>query len=429
MNKSNIGILTDVRGVGRSKAEALLQVFGSLDDIKQASRDELTSVEGVGPAVAERLEDLSKTTLGGPSNTTSAKETSQGQSHANDSDSEIQELVVSLANTTSLEELDSMAQEAASKLRGDSKVAVRNPELVSTLAEIYQREENEYKKEYYDRARMLGRAARALSVSAKHKPEPVLEIIETPIRLLRNTTIPKSIRYSASSIMDTLASEHPEQLIPLLEQHHTAVSEAIEFRSPDQPDQTAAKTAADLISTYTEYRDTELFHQHVEALLRIIGRESAYISLQRIAEEHPTSVLDNAALFVDEIQRHRPDAKSNLKGNRSADVLKIASRSISTASEQWMNDIDLHKPISPNMRRELVTIYASIARNTEQSPINSPAELESLASDADWQIRKQAVELIRHADLSPSSREQLLASLKTDPIPEVSGRAKEVLNQ
>jgi hypothetical protein len=268
-----------------------------------------------------------------------------------------------------------------------------------------------------------------LSVSAKHKPEPVLEIIETPIRLLRNTTIPKSIRYSASSIMDTLASEHPEQLIPLLEQHHTAVSEAIEFRSPDQPDQTAARTAADLISTYTEYRDTELFHQHVEALLRIIGRESAYISLQRIAEEHPSSVLDNAALFVDEIQRHRPDAKSNLKGNRSADVLKIASRSISTVSEQWMNDIDLHKPISPNMRRELVTIYANIARNTEQSPINSPAELESLASDADWQIRKQAVELIRHADLSPSSREQLLASLKTDPIPEVSGRAKEVLNQ
>lgn len=343
-----------------------------------------------------------------------------------DPDPEVQELTTSLENASSLEELYTLAGEAKDRLRGDSTVAARNPELVMILAEIYQREEEEYAKEEYDRVYVLRYTAWALSESVKHRPEPVLEIIETPLRLLRDTTVSKNIRNAASSIMETLVSEHPEQLVPLLEEHHTAVSEAMDFRSPDQPSQTAAKAAANLISTYTEYRDTGLFHQHVEALFRIISQDSAYLSLQRIAEEHPTSVLDNALLFVDEMQRHRPEGKSDLKATRAADVLATASQSISTASGQWMADLELREAASPTMRRELVTIYAHIAENTEQSPINSREKLESLVTDDDWQIRKQAVKLVAVAEIDATRQTELLEELRSDPMPEVAKTAAEV---
>lgn len=431
MNGRSVRVLTNMRGIGKSKAKTLLHDFGSLDDIKKASRDELTATEGIGPAVAERLEKLSETAPNKESltNTRSIEKTSRDQPSTADSDPEMQELTASLKNTTSLEELVTLTSEARDELLDDSEVAVRNPELVTTLAEIYQREENKHTKENYDRVYVLRFSSRALSQSIKHRPEPVFEIIETPLRLLRDTTISKSIRGTAHGIMNKLVSNHPEQLVPLVEEHHSLVSKAIQFRSPDQPDQNAAKSAAKLISLYTEHRDTELFSQHVEALFNIIEQESAYLCLQRIAEEHPTSVLDNALPFVDEIQRHRPDAKSEFEATRAIDILEIASQSVSIVSGQWMSDLDLREAVSPTMRRKLVSIYVNIAENTKQSPINSREKLESLVTDDDWQTRQKAIKLVRYTDVSSSERKQLLNSLEDDPIPEVSDSASEALTR
>jgi excinuclease ABC subunit C len=48
-------ILEDIPGVGQGRRRALLQHFGSLKRIRQASIEELSEVEGLGSAVAERI--------------------------------------------------------------------------------------------------------------------------------------------------------------------------------------------------------------------------------------------------------------------------------------------------------------------------------------------------------------------------------------
>jgi excinuclease ABC subunit C len=48
-------VLEDVPGVGEGRKKALLRHFGSLKRIREASIEELAEVEGLGPAVAERL--------------------------------------------------------------------------------------------------------------------------------------------------------------------------------------------------------------------------------------------------------------------------------------------------------------------------------------------------------------------------------------
>ncbi|MFP4626672.1 MAG: 50S ribosomal protein L32e [Natronomonas sp.] len=48
--------LTDISGVGESKAETLVEAgFETIDDIREASQDDLASVEGVGQALAARI--------------------------------------------------------------------------------------------------------------------------------------------------------------------------------------------------------------------------------------------------------------------------------------------------------------------------------------------------------------------------------------
>lgn len=48
-------IINEIGGVGNVKKKALLNKFGSLECIRKASMDELASVEGVGPELAERI--------------------------------------------------------------------------------------------------------------------------------------------------------------------------------------------------------------------------------------------------------------------------------------------------------------------------------------------------------------------------------------
>ncbi|MGH7611170.1 MAG: helix-hairpin-helix domain-containing protein, partial [Candidatus Dormibacteria bacterium] len=50
--------LDDVTGVGPKRRQALLRRFGSVEGIRQASPDELTSVPGVTRAVAAAIKEL-----------------------------------------------------------------------------------------------------------------------------------------------------------------------------------------------------------------------------------------------------------------------------------------------------------------------------------------------------------------------------------
>lgn len=53
-------VLSQVKGVGPAKQDALLKKFGSLEDIAEASIKDLTSVKGVGEAVAKKLKQTLK---------------------------------------------------------------------------------------------------------------------------------------------------------------------------------------------------------------------------------------------------------------------------------------------------------------------------------------------------------------------------------
>ncbi len=56
--------LSDVEGVGSVREKDLLREFGSLEQIRKASLDDLTKVSGIGPATARRiLETLSRTNV------------------------------------------------------------------------------------------------------------------------------------------------------------------------------------------------------------------------------------------------------------------------------------------------------------------------------------------------------------------------------
>jgi len=44
-----------ISGMGRSKAETLIEEFGSLDELENASKDEVTAVDGIGRVMASRI--------------------------------------------------------------------------------------------------------------------------------------------------------------------------------------------------------------------------------------------------------------------------------------------------------------------------------------------------------------------------------------
>ena len=53
-------VLEDIDGIGKSKASALLSHFGGLSGIKKASREELLTVKGITPAIADKITDYFK---------------------------------------------------------------------------------------------------------------------------------------------------------------------------------------------------------------------------------------------------------------------------------------------------------------------------------------------------------------------------------
>jgi excinuclease ABC subunit C len=52
--------LDQVAGLGPEKRKAILRVFGSVDALLQVSEQELAKVEGVGPELAERIQQTLK---------------------------------------------------------------------------------------------------------------------------------------------------------------------------------------------------------------------------------------------------------------------------------------------------------------------------------------------------------------------------------
>ncbi|AGB42018.1 excinuclease ABC, C subunit [Halobacteroides halobius DSM 5150] len=56
-------MLDDIPGVGTKKRQALLQHFGSLGKIKQASKEELVEVAGIGPQLAQQIKEYMKLNL------------------------------------------------------------------------------------------------------------------------------------------------------------------------------------------------------------------------------------------------------------------------------------------------------------------------------------------------------------------------------
>lgn len=53
-------VLEDIDGIGKSKASSLLSHFGGLSGIKKASREELLTVKGITPAIADKITDYFK---------------------------------------------------------------------------------------------------------------------------------------------------------------------------------------------------------------------------------------------------------------------------------------------------------------------------------------------------------------------------------
>lgn len=56
-------VLTDIKGVGKSKAEELLRHFGGLKELKQASVEQLMAVKGINAELAERIHTYLKENL------------------------------------------------------------------------------------------------------------------------------------------------------------------------------------------------------------------------------------------------------------------------------------------------------------------------------------------------------------------------------
>lgn len=50
-------VLAEIRGVGPAKQDALLQAFGSIEDLRAATPEEIATVRGVGPALARSIKD------------------------------------------------------------------------------------------------------------------------------------------------------------------------------------------------------------------------------------------------------------------------------------------------------------------------------------------------------------------------------------
>ena len=50
--------LDDIEGIGPAKKQALLKKFGSVENIKKASLDELLQVKGINENIAKKLSDL-----------------------------------------------------------------------------------------------------------------------------------------------------------------------------------------------------------------------------------------------------------------------------------------------------------------------------------------------------------------------------------
>ena len=48
-------MLDEIEGVGPAKKRALLRKFGSVKGMRDATEADLTGVDGVGPALAERI--------------------------------------------------------------------------------------------------------------------------------------------------------------------------------------------------------------------------------------------------------------------------------------------------------------------------------------------------------------------------------------
>ncbi|MGC9361176.1 MAG: excinuclease ABC subunit UvrC, partial [Anaerolineae bacterium] len=55
--QSTTSVLEQVPGIGPKRRQALLHAFGSIDGIRKASLEELTSIPGITPTIAQRLRD------------------------------------------------------------------------------------------------------------------------------------------------------------------------------------------------------------------------------------------------------------------------------------------------------------------------------------------------------------------------------------
>lgn len=419
---SNIDQLTGVSGIGQSKAEDLLKQFGSLEAITSSSVSRLTSVDGIGATTAKRLLALDGRTTqpsGSPSND-SGPSAPTYEHLDSEPDKEVQNLLDSLENTQSIEELGNLAGRARELANDDSTIAIRNPQFVETLSQIYQREEDVYTKEEYDRVYVLRYTAWAIAACVEHRPQPILDRLETPLSLIRDTTVSKNIRISAKNILTNLCDEHPELLINELEDHHGEVREGIRFRHPDQESNNAATTAARLIDLYTANRGTGPYEDVAPSLIDIIDDDAAYRAVERIAGEAPRSIIEHTNAIDDKMT----DAE-NTVATRLIDVLATAADAASGDLTPLTDVIELRPEYTPTLRQKIIDVYASVAAQAS-NPIDMSLEtFDELASDDDWQVRKQAVQLVAAADIEEDSRSKLFDRLNDDPMPAVAEAAAE----
>lgn len=419
---NDIEQLTEVRGIGRSKAEELLEQFGSFEEITDSSVPRLTRVDDVGTTTAERLLDVSDegTQKSGSSSDSRESATPNHSQSTGNTDERVQDLLDSMRTTESIEELGTLAKRAKQLARDNNTVAIRNPTFIETLTQIYQREEELFTKDEYDRVYVLRYSAWAIAECVEHRPEPILDRLETPLKLIRDTSISKNIRISAAQILTNLIYEHPDLLIEELEDHHGKVREAVRFRHPEQESDNAATTAASLIDFYTDRRETSPYQDAASSLIELIDNDTAYRALERIAEEAPLSVIDQATT----IDRMLSEAESYF-ATRLTDVLATAANAASEGAFPLFDAIDLRPEYPPTIRQKIVDVYASAAAEASD-PVDMPlSTLEELISDDDWQVREQAVQLVAAADLDETTRTELLERLASDPMPEVAQVAAE----
>ena len=326
-----------------------------------------------------------------------------------------------MQTTESIEELGNLAGRARQLANEDSTIAIRNPRFVETLAKIYEREEDVYVKQEYDRVYVLRYCAWAIAACIEHRPEPILDRLETPLTLIRDTTVSKNIRISAKNILTNLCDEHPDLLIDELEGHHGEVRKGARFRHPDQEQNNAATTAARLIDLYSSHRSTGPYEDVSPALIEIIDDDAAYRAVERIAGDAPMSIIEH----TDTIDDMMTDAE-NTVATRLIDVLATAADAASGDLTPLTEVIDLRPEYPPTLRQKIIDLYASAAAQAS-SPIDMPLEtLDELVSDDDWQVRKQAVQLVAAADINEDSRAELFESLTDDSMPAVAQAAAEV---